>query len=85
MDAKTLRVRVNAPPEGGKANAAVQGLLAKALRVPKTRVLIVVGESSRKKIIVLPLALEEVMTRLGSLRQHGLDDGADNNEDDDGH
>ncbi|MEX2430767.1 MAG: DUF167 family protein [Dehalococcoidia bacterium] len=64
LDGKVLKVRVNAPPEDGKANAAVRQLLAKTLKVPKTRVLIVAGEFARKKIVALPLSLDEVAARL---------------------
>jgi uncharacterized protein len=66
LDGKTLRVNVNAPPDDGKANDAVQALLAKTLRVPKGRVLIVAGEFARKKIVVLPLSLEELAARLAT-------------------
>lgn len=44
-----LRVYVTAPPEDGKANAAVQKLLAKSLGVAKTRLTLVGGASSRTK------------------------------------
>ncbi|TNF17425.1 MAG: DUF167 domain-containing protein [Rhodobacteraceae bacterium] len=45
-----IAVRVTAPPEDGKANAAVQKLLAKALGVAKTRLVLVRGASARDKI-----------------------------------
>lgn len=45
-----VRVYVTTVPEGGKANAAVQKLLAKALGVPKTRLRLVRGETSRNKV-----------------------------------
>jgi len=44
-----LSVRVTAAPEDGKANAAVCRLLAKALRLPKSAVSIVRGDTSRHK------------------------------------
>lgn len=44
-----LSVRVTVPPEGGKANAAVCALIARALRVPKSAVSVVRGETSRHK------------------------------------
>ena len=67
VDDKTLRVRVNAPPENGKANEAVRNLLAKTLKIAKGRVLIVAGEFTRKKIVALPLSLEEVAAKLAGL------------------
>ncbi len=44
-----LQVRVTAPPESGKANAAVCVVIARALKVPKSRVHVVRGETSRHK------------------------------------
>ena len=46
----TLRAYVTSPPDAGKANAAVQVLLAKALGVPKTRLRLVRGHTSRDKV-----------------------------------
>lgn len=44
-----IRVYVTVVPEDGKANAAVQKLLAKALGVPKSRLELVRGQTSRDK------------------------------------
>lgn len=46
--------RVTAPPVDGKANAALIRLLAKEYGVPKSRVRILQGESSRDKLVELP-------------------------------
>lgn len=46
-----LRVRVAAPPEDGRANDAVRALLARALGVRSSGVEIVVGQSSRDKVV----------------------------------
>ncbi|MBV7395036.1 DUF167 domain-containing protein [Mameliella sediminis] len=48
-DGDDLRVTVITVPEGGKANAAVIKLLAKALGIPKSRLELVRGETSRDK------------------------------------
>ncbi len=48
-----IRVTVTAVPEGGKANAAVQKLLAKALGVAKTRLRLIRGASGRDKLFRL--------------------------------
>jgi uncharacterized protein (TIGR00251 family) len=45
------RVRVHAAPEGGKANAEVIELLAAYFRVPRSRVRILRGASSRIKVV----------------------------------
>ena len=47
------KVRVAAPPEDGRANDAVLELLAKTLDVPRARLALVSGHSSRDKIVVL--------------------------------
>ena len=50
---ETLRVRVQAPPLEGRANAAVIELLAKALGVPRRCVRLERGETSREKVIAV--------------------------------
>ena len=49
----TLRVRVTAPPEGGKANDAVVSLLAQSLSLAQSRVRITRGHASRDKLVVV--------------------------------
>jgi uncharacterized protein YggU (UPF0235/DUF167 family) len=65
VDGRSLRVHVNAPPVEGAANEALRTVLAKRLGVSRGRVLVVAGLKTRRKIVVLPLALEEVAARLG--------------------
>ena len=50
-DDGVLRLRVTAPPEAGKANAAVTGLLADFLGIPRSRLKIIRGLSSRNKVL----------------------------------
>lgn len=60
-----LRIKVQAPPEDGLANAAVCELLAQALGLPKRSVTLVQGASSRQKQIQIEgLTLEQVRERL---------------------
>ena len=60
-----LRLRVKAPPEGGRANEAVISLLAEALGITKGRIDIVRGHTSRDKLVsVESLTLEEMQRRL---------------------
>ena len=60
-----LKVRVGAPPERGRANAAVVDLVASVLGVPKGDVQVVGGETSRsKRVAVGGLAADEVDRRL---------------------
>ena len=60
-----LRVRVTAPPIGGRANAALERLLADALGVPKSAVRVVSGARGREKTVAIEGARqEEVLSRL---------------------
>jgi uncharacterized protein YggU (UPF0235/DUF167 family) len=53
LDGDRLRVAVTAPPEDGRANAAVQAALAEALGVARTRLSLVRGATSRDKLFRL--------------------------------
>ena len=46
-----LKVAVTAPPEDGKANAALLKLLAKTWKLPKTSLTIASGATSRRKVV----------------------------------
>ena len=46
-----LRLRVTEPPEDGRANRAVEALLAEALGLARSRVRVTRGESSRAKTV----------------------------------
>ena len=59
---ETLKVCVTAPPERGKANAAVEEVLADALGLPTRRVRVVVGHTSPHKIVEID-GLEEAEVR----------------------
>ena len=48
-----LKARVRAAPEDGKANAALEKLLAKAFGVAKTRVKVTRGATARLKIVAI--------------------------------
>jgi uncharacterized protein YggU (UPF0235/DUF167 family) len=45
------KVRVAAPPEGGRANDAVLDLLARELSLPRRSLSIVSGHSAREKVV----------------------------------
>ncbi len=49
--ARSMEVRVKAPPVENAANNAVVKLLAETFRVPKSKVWIVKGANSRDKIV----------------------------------
>lgn len=46
-----LAVRVTAPPEGGKANAAIERVVAEALGLPRTAVRVESGATARLKTL----------------------------------
>ncbi len=48
-----LKIRVSAPPEDGKANQAVCRLLAEALQIPRTAVLVIHGHTRPQKRIAI--------------------------------
>lgn len=61
------KVRVAAPPEGGRANDAVVGLLADALALPQRDVVIVSGHGARNKVVsIAGIAPDETERRLAS-------------------
>ncbi|SPJ25163.1 DUF167 domain-containing protein [Palleronia abyssalis] len=53
IEGDTIHIRVTAPPEKGKANAAVMKVLSKALGVPKTRLAITAGTTGRDKTVTI--------------------------------
>jgi hypothetical protein len=72
-DGRTVvKVRVRAAAEGGEANRAVTELLAKALGVPKRRVRILTGTTSRLKQVAVdgdPEKLGQALRALVSAKQ----------------
>ena len=61
---RVLKIKVTAPPEDGKANAAVIKLLAKAWKLPKGRLTIVAGQRSRLKTLEIAEADTALLRRL---------------------
>ena len=57
----SLKIAVTAPPVEGKANQALIEFVSAALKLPKSSISIVSGESSRrKKLLVLGVSPEEL-------------------------
>lgn len=64
----SLKVKVVAPPEGGKANKSLAKLLAKWLEIKPDQVIIKSGHQSRKKIVEIhSCSFEQYETRLSQL------------------
>ncbi len=64
---RLLKVRVAAPPVDGAANAAVIALLAKALRLPKSSLTLVAGETARIKTVAIAGDAAELVPRIEAL------------------
>ena len=60
-----VKVQVSAPPEGGKANRAVEELLAAALGVKAQQVRVVKGHSNPRKVVEVEGVAGDVLARLG--------------------
>lgn len=60
----TLKIRVTAPAEGGKANAAVEKILANALGLPKCARIVTGKTSPRKLVEISGLSESEIRHRL---------------------
>jgi uncharacterized protein len=61
-----VKIKVQQPPEEGKANRAVEELLAKVLGVPKTNVSVVAGQTRPQKTVkVVGISAEEIRRGLG--------------------
>jgi len=52
---KFFEVRVNAPPEKGRANDRIRELLAEYFGIPKSKVRLIRGETSRDKVFEVEL------------------------------
>lgn len=63
-----LKIRVQAPPEKGKANAAVISLLADFLDIPAKHLSICAGHASQNKVVeVQGLSDAELISKLSAL------------------
>jgi len=76
-----LRLRVAAPPDRGRANAAAIGLLAGALKTPRTAFSVTAGATARLKTLHIagdPAALGGRLEALGAAKGREIP-GADRN------
>ena len=63
-----LKIKVQAPPEGGRANKALIEFLSKALKLPRREATIAAGQKSRRKTLQFAhLSLEELKSRIAQL------------------
>ena len=59
-----LKVQVRAAPERGRANAAVEALLAEALGLPRRAVRVVAGRASPEKLVEIDASEDALRDRL---------------------
>jgi len=72
MAGDTLKATVTAPPEDGKANDAVIGLLAEAWRLPRSSFEIVKGQAVRSKTVRVSGEPSALAARVGRwMQDHG--------------
>ncbi|MGV8937487.1 MAG: DUF167 domain-containing protein [Allorhizobium sp.] len=62
-----LKAKVTAVPEKGKANKMLIALLAKAMRVPKSAISIVSGDTARQKILRIDGDPEDIVQKLEAI------------------
>lgn len=62
-----LKIKIKAQPQDGEANEGLIEFLSDILKVSKSRLHLVRGESSRQKDILVELPLEEVLILLQAL------------------
>lgn len=61
----SFKIKLTAPAVEGKANKALQQLLAKKIGVAKTNIAIIFGEKGREKVIKIQgLSMDEVNKKL---------------------
>lgn len=70
-----LKVRLSAPAEGGKANAALVKLLAKSWKLPKSDVELVAGARQRTKTLLVRGDPSALAARLESWLGEAAADG----------
>ena len=59
-----LKVRVNSPPVDGEANAALEAFVARALKLPKSAVRVVSGQTARLKTLEIEGAAQADVVRV---------------------
>lgn len=66
-----LVVRLGAQPEKGKANRELLDLLGRTLDVPRSRLSLISGETSRHKVVAVPAALRPALVALAQRPDQG--------------
>lgn len=68
---RALKVSVTSPPEDGRANKALVALLAKELKLPKSSIYLLSGETNRQKVLLVegdtPALLQKINDWISAL------------------
>lgn len=62
-----LKIKIKAPPVEGEANICLIEFLAGYFKVPRSRVHLLSGESSRQKLVLVELPMAEVLNFFTSI------------------
>lgn len=58
-----LKIKIKSPPRDGEANKGLIEFLAEVLEIPKKKIFLIQGESSRQKTILVELSPKDVLLR----------------------
>lgn len=68
LHGEEVKLAITAPPVEGKANKAVAAFVAKFFKVPKSAVVVIAGQQSRhKRLLVEGLDCQQVRDRLAAV------------------
>lgn len=67
MHGERLKVKIKAPPRDGEANEGLIEYFAEILLLPKSKIFLLRGESSRQKDLLVELPLNDVLILLREL------------------
>ena len=62
---KAIKASVTAPPEDGRANKALIALLAKELKLPKSSISLLSGDTNRQKVLLVEGDTAPLMEKIG--------------------
>ncbi len=69
-DGVSLKVKVTAPPDKGKANQALLRLLAKSWKFPPSRLNVEIGPQSRWKVVLIAGGKQSELQQIRNWMEH---------------
>jgi uncharacterized protein (TIGR00251 family) len=61
-----LKIRIKAPPVDGEANKCLIEFLSETFKISKAKIHLLSGESSRQKLVLVELSVQELMSFFSS-------------------